>query len=298
VIRPALLAALALLFLPPLLAGPPRAEAGVLSLTLVSGVTDLLGGTEIQDPLLQESLSGSTLTQLGSPLLFDPKMDLLTSLTVRVTNTSDAAVLFPEFLPGVSVLSDLNAIPGYSSKLNVGAGGAAGKAGLPAADGAISRTVLDTSYDLLVEGSPGTISNGGGGAAGTAVAENWIAMKGASGEDLAPYLAGKILNPGEWIDVPNFAFITAFHRALDETRFAFGFDLPTFNSGGISVTTGAWTGTCTGPWIDTSPPPPPGPSNVPEPASLTLLVTGLALGATRRGLSRSRQKSREDLPGV
>ena len=296
-IRPALLTAFALLFLPPLLAGPSPAEAGVLSLTLVSGVTDLLGGTEIQDPLLQESLSGSTLTQLGSPLLFDPKMDLLTSLTVRVTNTSDAAVLFPEFLPGVSVLSDLNAIPGYSSKLNVGAGGAAGKAGLPGADGAISRTVLDTSYDLLVEGSPGTISNGGGGAAGTAVAENWIAMKGASGEDLAPYLAGKTLNPGEWIDVPNFAFITTFHRALDEARFAFGFDLPTFNSGGISVTTGAWTGTCTGPMIEAPPPPPP-PSDVSEPASLTLLVTGLALGATRRGLSRSRQKTREDLAGV
>ena len=166
-IRPALLAVLALLLL---LVGPPPAEAGVLSLTVLSGVTDVLGGTEVQDPLLQESLSGSTLTQLGSPLLFDPRMDLLTSLTVRVTNTSDAAVLFPEFLPGVSVLSGLNAIPGYSSKLNVGAGGAAGKAGLPGADGAISRTVMDTSYDLLVEGSPGTVSNGGGGGAGTAVA--------------------------------------------------------------------------------------------------------------------------------
>jgi hypothetical protein len=75
----------------------------VLSLTVVSGLTDLAGNTEIGDPLLQESLSGSTLTQLGSPLLFDPKVDLLTSLTVRVTNTSSSAVLFPEFLPGVSV---------------------------------------------------------------------------------------------------------------------------------------------------------------------------------------------------
>jgi len=296
VIRPALLVALAFLLL--LVVGPPPAEAGVLSLTVLSGVTDLLGGTEIQDPLLQESLSGSTLTQLGSPLLFDPRMDSVTSLTVRVTNTSDAAVLFPDFLPGVSVLSGLNAIPGYSSKLNVGAGGAAGKAGLPGVDGAISRTVLDTSYDLLVEGTPGTISNGGGGAAGTAVAENWIALKGASGEDLAAYLAGKTLDPGEWIDIPDFASITAFHRTLDDARFAFGFDLPTFSSGGISVTTGAWTGTCTGPRIETPPPPPGPPSDVPEPASLTLLVGGLALGATGRGLSRSRQKARKNLAGV
>src|SRR6267378_7121871 len=271
VIRPALLAALAFLLL---LVGPPPAEAGVLSLTVLSGVTDLLGGTEVPDQLMQESLSGSTLTQLGSPLLFDPKMDFLTSLTVRVTNTSDAAVLFPEFLPGVSVLSGLNAIPGYSSKLNVGAGGAAGKPGLPGADGGISRTVLDTSYDLLVEGSPGTISNGGGGGAGTAVAESWIALKGASGEDLAPYLAGRTLNPGEWIDVPDFASITAFHRTLDDARFAFGFDLPTFSSGGTAVTTGAWTGTCTGPRIDAPPPPPGPPAAVPEPASVILLVSG------------------------
>ena len=276
-----------------LLAGPSPASAGVLSLTVVSGLTDLLGSTEVADPTAQESLSGSTLTQLGSPLLFDPEMDALTSLTVRVTNTSAAAVLFPEFLPGVSVLSGLNAVPGYSSKLNVGAGGAAGKAGAAGADGAISRTVLDTSYDLLVEGSPDTISNGGGGGAGTAVSENWIALRGASGEDLAAYLSGRVLNPGEWIDVPDFARITAFHRALDGARFAFGFDLPTFNSGGIAVTTGAWTGTCSEPGIEAPPPGPP--AAVPEPASVTLLLSGLVLGATRRGLAGPRQKPGQDL---
>ena len=98
--------------------------------------------------------------------------------------------------------------------------------------------------------------------------------------------------------MPNFASITAFHRALDDARFAFGFDLPTFNSGGIAVTTGAWTGTCTGPRIEAPPPPPGPPSALPEPASVTLLVGGLALGAARRGLSRSRQKPRQDLAGV
>jgi PEP-CTERM motif-containing protein len=271
------------------LSGPPPAEAGVLTLSIVSGLTDLLGGTEIQDPVGQESLSGSTLAQLGSPLVFDPEMDMLTSLTVRVTNTSGAAVLFPEFLPGVSVLSGLNSIPGYSSKLNVGAGGAAGKTGLPGADGAISRTVLDTAYDLLVEGSAGTVSNGGGGGAGTAVADNWISLKGASGEELSPYLAGKELQPGEWVDIPGFASITAFHRAVDDARFAFGFDLPTFNSGGISVTTGAWTGSCSGPHIEAPPPVTGPPAAVPEPASVTLLLGGLALGATRRRFARPRQ---------
>jgi len=280
------------LTLPMLLTVAPPVRAGVLSLSVVSGMTDLLGGTEIPDPVGQESLSGSTLTQLGTPLVFDPEMDAMTSLTVRVTNTSSAAVLFPEFLPGVSVLSGINSIPDYSSKLNVGAGGAAGKSGLPGADGAISRTVLDTAYDLNVEGTPGTISNGGAGAAGTAVAENWIALKGATGDVLASYLAGKTLNPGEFIDIPGFASITAFHRTIDDARFAFGFDLPTFNSGGISVTTGAWSGSCSGPHIEAPPP-----SNVPEPASMTLLLGGLALGATRRGLSRSRQKPRQDVAG-
>jgi len=284
------------LSLPLLLTVAPPVRAGVLSLSIVSGITDLTGGTEIPDPVGQESLSGSTLTQLGTPLVFDPEMDALTSLTVRVTNTSSAAVLFPEFLPGVSVLSGINSIPGYSSKLNVGAGGAAGKTGLPGADGAISRTVLDTAYDLVVEGTPGTISNGGAGAAGTAVAENWIALQGASGDALTAYLAGKTLNPGEWVDIPGFATITAFHRSIDDARMAFGFDLPTFSSGGISVTTGAWSGSCSGPHIEVPPPVTP-PSDVPEPASVSLLLGGLALGATRRGLSRSRQKSRQDVAG-
>jgi len=178
----------------------------------------------------------------------------------------------------------------------MGTGGNRGANGASGADGAISRTVLDTSYDLLVEGTPGTISNGGGGGAGTAVAENWIAMTGASGEHLSQYLANRVLNPGESIDIPDFAQITAFHRTNDESRMAFGFDLPTFSSGGISVTTGAFSATCSGPSIVTEPSPPP--STVPEPASVTLLIGGLALGATRRGLARSRKKSGEDLAGV
>jgi hypothetical protein len=292
VIRSALAVAL---FLALLLVGPPPARSGVLSLTVVSGLTDLLGNHELADPLLQETLSSSTLTQLGSPLLFDPEVDLLTSLTVRVTNTSGSAVLFPEFLPGVSVLTGVNGISGYTSKLNVGAGGAA-HAGATGDDGAVSRTVLDTSYDLLVEGSPGTVSHGGGGAAGTGVAENWIAMRGASGEELSTYLAGRTLNPGEWIDIPDFARITAFHRSTDNARVALGFDLPTFNSGGVSVTSGAWTGTCSQPSI--GPPPPPMPAAVPEPASVSLILAGLALGATRRGLARTRKKARENLACV
>jgi hypothetical protein len=290
--RSALIVALSF---PLLLAVAPPVQAGVLSLSIVGGITDMLGGTQIPDPVGQESLSSTTLTQLGTPLMFDPTMDALTSLTVRVTNTSDAAVLFPEFLPGVSVMSGLNSIPGYSSKLNVGAGGTASKNGLPGQDGAISRTVLDTTYDLFVEGTPGTISNGGAGGAGTGVAENWIALKGASGDYLSPFLAGKTLNPGEWIDIPGFAAITQFHRSIEDARFAFGFDLPTFSSGGISVTTGAWSGSCGGPGLVTPPPPPP--ASVPEPASVTLLLGGLALGATRRRLARAGQKTGQDVAG-
>jgi len=285
------------LFLALLLVGPPPASPGVLSLSLISGLTDLTGSTEIQDPVWQESLSGSTLAQLGSPLVFDPQMDALTSLTVRLTNTSAAAITLPEFLPGVSVLTGLNGIPGYSSRLNVGTGGNRGASGAAGADGTISRTVLDTSYDLLVESTPGTISNGGGSGAGTAVAENWIGMTGASGEHLSQYLANRVLNPGEYIDIPDFAKLTAFHRTNDEARMAFGFDLPTFSSGGISVTTGSFSATCSGPSIVAEPPPPP-PSAVPEPASVTLLIGGLALGATRRGLARSRKKPSQDLARV
>ena len=285
----------AALTFPLLLALAPPVRAGVLALTVVSGLTDMTGGTQIPDPVGQESLSGTTLTQLGTPLLFDPTMDALTSLTVRVTNTSTSAVSFPEFMPGVSVLSGLNSIPGYSSKLNVGTGGAAGKTGLPGADGTISRTVLDTSYDLVVEGTPGTISNGGAGAAGTAVAENWIAVKGATGDEIASYLAGKTLNPGESIDIPGFATITAFHRTIDDARFGLGFDLPTFNSGGIAVTTGAWSGSCGGPNIAPPPVTPPPTSDVPEPASVSLMLGGLALDAARRGLARARQKTGEDV---
>src|SRR5437660_7968816 len=47
------------LTLPLLLTVAPPVRAGVLSLSIVSGITDLLGGTEIPDPVGQESLSGS-----------------------------------------------------------------------------------------------------------------------------------------------------------------------------------------------------------------------------------------------
>src|SRR5262249_33223404 len=213
---------LTVLLLPLALLAAPPVQGGVPSPSIVSGLTDTAGNTQIPDPLGQESLSSTTLTQLGTPLLFDPTMDALTSLTVRITNTSTGAVTFPEFLPGISVMSGLNSIPGYSSRLNVAAGGAAGRDGLPGTDGAISRTVLDTTYALVVQGTPGTVSNGGGGAAGTAVAESWIALQGASGEALSSYLANRVLNPGEWIDIPGFASITAFHRSVDDARLAFG----------------------------------------------------------------------------
>ena len=80
------------------------ARAALLSLTVIGGVTGTDGSTVIPEGFAQESLSGSTLTQLGTPLLFDPGAVSPLSLSVRLTNISEADILFPEYLPGVSVL--------------------------------------------------------------------------------------------------------------------------------------------------------------------------------------------------
>ncbi len=135
----------------------------------------------IPEPLAQESLSGTTLTQLGTPPLYDPLLTDWLDLTVRITNTSRSEVLFPEFLPGVSVLTNVNSVPGVSSKSNIGTGGASGKSGAAGAEGGVSRTALDLTLGLDVLGSPAEGSNGGGGGAGTGVGDNLIAVTGASG---------------------------------------------------------------------------------------------------------------------
>ncbi|HEX7077543.1 MAG TPA: hypothetical protein VF363_03900 [Candidatus Eisenbacteria bacterium] len=228
-----------------LAASPPGVSAGLLSLSIVGGATTLDGATEIAEPVAQESLSGSTLAQLAAPLLFDPEGFL--GLTVRITNVSDRDLAFPDALPGVSVLTGVVAVTGYSSKLNVASGGAAGKSGAAGAEGGVSRTALDLTGALEATSSPVVGSNGGGGGAATGVAENWIAATGASGAELAAWLAGLTLRPGEWIDVPDFVRITAFGRSSSDARIALGFDLPTFSYGGVSVTSGAWTGEFAGP---------------------------------------------------
>jgi hypothetical protein len=253
------------------LLGPGSAAAGLISLTLVGGATATDGSTTVADPILQESLSGTTLTQLGSPLLFDPTGAL--GLTVRVQNVSDQEIDFPDALPGVSVLTGVNGITGYTSKLNVAAGGAAGKSGAAGAEGAISRTVIDLTDSVYAFSSPASGSNGGGGGAATGVADNWIGLTGASGADLQAYLANVHLGPGQWIDVPDFVRITAFQRMLDGARIGFGFDLPTFTFGGITVTCGAWTGTFSEPGEVA--PPPPGPVSLPEPGTGPLWLAGL-----------------------
>jgi len=253
------------------LLGPGSAAAGLISLTIVGGATATDGSTVIADPLLQESLSGTTLTQLGSPLLFDPAGAL--GLTVRIQNVSDQELAFPDVLPGVSVLSGVAGVEGYSSRLNVAAGGAANRTGGAGTEGAISRTVLDLTDSLYAFSSPVEGSHGGGGGAATGVADNWIALTGASGADLASYLANVHLAPGEWIDVPEFIRITAFHRSVLGARLGFGFDLPTFTFGGITVTCGAWTGTFAEPGETASPPP--DPVALPEPGSGALWVAGL-----------------------
>jgi len=249
--------------------GPATADAGLISLTVVGGAVGVDGSTTISDPILQESLSGSTLTQLGSPLLNDP--DGLMGLTVRVQNVSDQTIAFPDALPGVSVLTGVNGLSGYASKLNVAAGGAKGASGGPGSEGAISRTVLDLTDSLFAFSSPASGSNGGGGGAATGVADNWVALTGASGADLSAYLASVQLQPGQWIDIPDFVRITAFQRLDDAARMALGFDLPTFTQNGITVTCGAWTGEFAGPGVSAPP------VALPEPDGRSLWLVGLGV---------------------
>lgn len=268
------------------LAAVGRASAGLLTFTVISGVTTTDGSTVITDPLGQESLSGSTLAQLGSPALVDPVSGELLGLTVRITNTSDKAITFAQVLPGVSVLTSVTGITGYATKTNVAAGGAA-KAGGTGTAGAVSRSVLDLTVPLEAVASEVVGSHGGGGGAATGVADCWISVTGASGSELAVILAGLRLAPGESVDVPDFIRIAAFGRSVDGAKIAFGFDLPTFSSGGVSVTSGAWTGS----FVEARPEPhPPGPSTsaVPEPQAIFAWVgalAGLCLGA-RRGVFR------------
>ncbi|HSQ59051.1 MAG TPA: PEP-CTERM sorting domain-containing protein [Acidobacteriota bacterium] len=271
-------------------AGP--AWAGLLTLTVVSGLTTPDGETIILDPLLQESLSGSTLTQLGTPALFDPVLQGALGITVRITNTSDQEIAFPDLLPGISVLTSVSGISGYSARTNVAAGGSA-RSGGDGVEGAVSRTVLDLTVPLDVASSPVVGSHGGGGGAGTGVADCWISVTGASGYELAEFLAGLRLAPGASVDIPDFIRIAAFGRAVEGARIAFGFDLPTFSSGGVSVTTTAWTGAFTGP----APPGGPGgdPVAVPEPGTTAAWLAGLAglcAGGRFRRMERDRVEER------
>jgi hypothetical protein len=259
------------------LAAARQGHAALLSLTVLSGLVAADGSLTIPESIAQESLSGSTLTQLGSPGLYDP--DGLVAITVRISNISDIDVLFPDVLPGVSVLTGVFALPGYSSRQNVAAGGNAGRSGAAGSEGAISRTALDLTEELVVMGSPVSGSHGGGGGAGTGVDDNWISVTGASGFELAAYIAGIRLRPGDWVDVPSFIRIASFRRSDEGARIAVGFDLPTFSFGGFSVTTGAWTGAFLGP----APPGPP--PAVPEPGTFPLAAAaGLAGWLGRRRL--------------
>lgn len=237
-----LLAALAVCSLVFVLAlAPAPSSAGLLSLSVVEGLRALDGSTVLADPNPQESLSGSTLTQLGLPLLYDPLLTDAFGLTVRITNTSGSEIFFPDALPGVSVLTGVSGVPGYSSRLNVAAGGA-GRTGGAGSEGAISRTAIDLLDSLDAVSSPASGPHGGGGGAATGVADNWISITGASGLELAAYLAGVHLLPGAWIDIRDFVRVNAFQRDLEGCRLSLGFDLPTFSYQGVSVTTTAWTG--------------------------------------------------------
>ena len=250
------------------------AHAALLSLTVIGGVTGADGSTVIADPLAQESLSGTTLAQLGVPALYDLTSPFPMDITVRLMNISNVDLLFPEALPGVSVLTEVYGLAGYTAKQNVAAGGAA-KTGATGVDGAVSRTVLDMTETLDAIVSPVSGANGGGGGAATGVADNFISVTGASGAELAAYLAGLTLHPGEWVDIEGFAHVLAFGRASDTAKIGFGFDLPTFSFGGVSVTTAAWTATCGGPKPDVVVEPPPTSASLPGTLGLTL-VGGLA----------------------
>ena len=258
------------------------AHAALLSLTVISGFAATDGSTVIPEGLAQESLSGSTLTQLGTPMLFDPDITSPLSLSVRLTNISAADILFPEFLPGVSVLSNVNGIPGQSSRTNVGAGGAA-HPGSTGSEGAISRTAFEMTEPLDAFSSAVVGAHGGGGGSATGVLDSWISLTGASGAHLATYLAGRTLRPGEWIDIDGFAWIQSFGRTHETARIALGFDLPTFSSGGVSVTTGAWTGSFGGPAPPGEEGDPGDPVAASAPGTLGLLLLGLAVGASGRG---------------
>jgi hypothetical protein len=260
-------------------------RAAVLTLTVIDGLKLLTGETVIPDPIAQETLGSSTLTQLGEPGLFDPSGEGPVSIAVRIANVSSADVLFPDFLPGLSVLTYVSGVPDYSTVKDVADGGAAGSAGGAGADGEVTRTALDLTLGLDVAGSPAMGENGGGGGAGTGVADNLVSVTGASGGALAAYLAGVTLAPGEWVDIPAFLTIAAFHRDLDDARIGIGIDLPTFRSGGVTVTTAAWTGTFLGP----APTEPPGPSAAaPEPSTAGLLLAGLGAAVLARAGSRAR----------
>jgi hypothetical protein len=265
------------------------AAAGLLTLSVVSGVSAHDGASPIEDPLWMETLSGTTLAQLGTPMLVDPESGALLGLTVRITNTSDAAITFPSLFGGVSVLASVSGVPGYASKTVVAAGGTASAGG--GAEGVVVRDVLDMTVPLEALSSPASGTHGGGGGAAVGVADCWVSVTGASGAVLAAYLSELTLEPGAFVDIPDFIRIAAFGRSVDDARIAIGFDLFTFSSGGRSVTTGSWTGAFTGPG---SVEPPPQPVAVPEPSAWSAVLLGLIAGG---GLRRARRDGVENRAG-
>jgi hypothetical protein len=263
------------------------AHAAVLSLTLVGGAIGMDGSTVLVDPLAQESLTGTTLSQIGVPAIYDLTAPFPMDLTFRLTNISDVDLLFPDALPGVSVLTEVYGLAGYTTKQNIAAGGARGSNGAAGTDGAVSRTALDMTETLDAIMSAASGSNGGGGGAATGVANNYISITGASGAELAAYLANLTLHPGEYVDIAGFAHVLAFGRVDDAAMIGFGFDLPTFSFGGTSFTTGAWTATCGGPRPDVVDPPPVTTSTTTASAHLPgtsglMLIGGLAGALGRR----------------